>query len=98
MTHLGEGVATPAPSLDCDRPCKHRPADSLGRSKFNGVRVNLFRPTVDLPGLNKIKSSVSRDENFISSGDMKLYINYLKNYSCYFHNRVILLISEGVQK
>ena len=40
---------------ECARASRQRPADSLGRSKSNGVRVDLFRSTFDLPGQVKQK-------------------------------------------
>ena len=40
---------------DGDRALQQRPADSLGRSKSNGMRVYLFRSTVGLPGQFKLK-------------------------------------------
>ena len=52
----GWGVATPVPSApECDRALWQKPADSLGRFQSNGVRVDLFRSTVDLPGQVKQK-------------------------------------------
>ena len=51
-THLGGGRVPPPRYLapERDKASRQRPADSLGRSKPNGVRVDLFRSTVDLPG------------------------------------------------
>ena len=40
---------------ECYRSSRQIPADSLGRSKSNGVLVDLFRSTVDLPGQVKLK-------------------------------------------
>ena len=44
----------------CDRASRQRPADSLGRSESNGVRVDLFRSTIDLPDQIKKQCSVFR--------------------------------------
>ena len=53
-------------SPECDRASRQRPADILGRSESNGVRVDLFRSTVDLPSQVKQKCPVFRDVNFVN--------------------------------
>ena len=53
----GGGGAPPCHlAPECDRASRQRPADSLGRSESNGVRVDLFRSTIDLP--DQIKNNV----------------------------------------
>ena len=49
---------------DCDRASQQILADNLGRSESNGVRVDLFMPTIDLPGHIKQKTTVSRGDVF----------------------------------
>ena len=67
----GGGVPTRAPSRSWVWwSFTTKPVDSLGRSESNGVRVYLFRSTVDLPGQVKQRSSVSRGVNFV-----KFFVN-----------------------
>ena len=61
----GGGAPHPRhPATDCTRALQQRPADRLGRSESNGVRIDLFRSTVDLPGPVKLQKSVSRYDSF----------------------------------
>ena len=53
------GAPPPPPHYrapDCDRASQQILADNLGRSESNGVRVDLFMPTIDLPGHIKQKN------------------------------------------
>ena len=99
-THLGGGgIATPLPrhlAPECARASRQRPADSLGHSESNGVRVDLLRSTVDLPG--QVKQKIVPFSGTLILSSFSSFFSQFEIERWFCHHRLSLVMANRLIK